>query len=210
MPIVKYCAFCGAKIIRSAANFHSHNEHYFCNSHCDAMFKRKVADAKHFKRVKQFDKVFEKHKRQVLYAIKCMREYIFSYDDVEDFIQVCRIELWRLYSDSYWKDIKGSEGAFIITSCINALKRYISEIGRKAHHYLNIDPVYFANPESVAYYRECLKALDSTLYKELLAQALSSKNNKELAEEFGTSENAFINRCFKQRERLRNLLTEWE
>lgn len=202
MPIVKYCAFCGEKIIRPAANFHADNEHYFCNSHCDAMFKRKMADAKHFKRVEHFEDILQKHAKQVRYAVRYMKDYIFSYADLEDFVQICRIELWRLYSDTQWTN----EGAFIITALINAIKRYIGEIGRKSHGYLGVEPIYFANPESVSYYRECLNAIDTSKYKELLAQALSSKTNRELAKDFGTTEQGFIIRCSKQRNRLREVL----
>ena len=204
MPVIKYCDYCGEPIIRPKANFHEGSKHYFCNNHCDAMYKRKLADAKNFKPIKNFDKYLKDYHRYIKYAVYLCKEYSINGDDVEDFMQVARITLWRLLSQGFIEN--NEKGNLLIASIKLAIKNYVQEFGRNQHGYLTIDPVFYANPEIITRHREIIRALDSSLFKELLAQTLSSKSNERLAEEFGTSKTNFILRCHRQRERLKELM----
>lgn len=206
MTITKYCDYCGEPITRSASSFHADHEHFFCNSYCDAMYKRKIADLKNFANIneKDFRKNLYKDRRLIGYAIRLCRDFINCRADIEDFIQICRIECWKLLSRGM-NDVDNIS-SYKIESYKNAIKRYVSELGKNKKGYLDVDPVYFSNPEAITRQREILRALDSQSYKELLAQAWSDKSNEELAKDFGTSKQGFIIRCSRQRQRLKELM----
>ncbi|MBQ8677231.1 MAG: sigma-70 family RNA polymerase sigma factor [Alphaproteobacteria bacterium] len=207
---MKHCDFCGEPIIKSPSNFHTDHNHYFCNNYCAARYKKKIAEQKNFKQIdnNDFKKELFKDRHLIGYSIRLCRDFIKCRADVEDFTQICRIELWKLLSRKDLENVS-NKPSYKIQCFKNAIKRYIAELGINQHAYLDIDPIFFANPEIVTREREVLKALDNECFKELLAQAWSDKNNEELAKEFGTSKQGFIIRCSRQRQRLKEL-TEWD
>lgn len=203
---MKYCDYCGEPIIKPASAFHADHKHYFCNNYCDARYKKKIAEEKNFKQInnKEFEKVLFNDRHIIAYSVRLCRDYIKCRADVEDFIQICRIELWKLLSRGL-EDIN-NKPSYKIESFKNAIKNYVSELGKESHGYLDADPVFFANPEALTRQREIIRELDAQCFRELLAQAWSDKNNEELAKDFGTSKQGFIIRCSRQRQRLRELM----